>query len=188
MIEEDKISNNNEKTINHTEASVKWYNPAKGYGFLTLAENVCDIMIHFSTLDKIGCPYIKCGDRVICDIASGKTGPYVARVIEVKFGSSEPRSLANFTDSRFRPKGLGVENLKDIEGVVKWYNSDKGYGFIIQNDGEKEIFLHSSVLHVIGYKELQPGTRVIAKIITSERGAEARTIRILNPEENKKVS
>lgn len=194
MGEEDKTIQSNENTIKHCEASVKWYSPTKGYGFLSLGNNLCDVMIHFSTLDKIGCPYVKAGDRVICEVASGTLGLYVFRVIEVKFGSPEPRALSSFTNSRFEARGFrsedfNAEDLKDIEGVVKWYNPDKGYGFILPDDGTREIFLHFFVLRSTGYKDLQPGTRVLAKTINSERGPEACMIRILyETEKEKKVS
>lgn len=47
-------------------------------------------MIHFFILDKLGCAYIKQGDRVICDVAPGKAGSHVVCVIGVQFESSGP--------------------------------------------------------------------------------------------------
>ena len=179
MINKNKISNIN--NISHIEAGVKWYNPEKGYGFLNQEGNSEDIMIHFSVLDAIGCAYIKVGDCVICDIASGKSGLQVVRVIEIKFGSSEPRSLSGFLFSQLSP--FDPEALEEIEGVIKWYNPDKGYGFICPDDGRREIFLHTSVLRVAGFKTLEPGIRVVAKISSSERGQEARMIRVLCDED-----
>lgn len=186
MLEENNIDNktSNDNNAKHIEASVKWYNPLKGYGFLSLGSNLAEVMIHFSALDKIGCPYIKVGDRVVCDLGCGNLGLYVSRVIEVKFSSPEPRSLAHFIEShsRLKHRALGVdniENLKEAEGVIKWYNPDKGYGFISPQDGTKEIFLHFSVLRTVGYKTIMPGTRVLAKFSSSERGPEAHTLRVL---------
>lgn len=173
------IANNN---LQRVETSVKWYNPAKGYGFLLLEDNVTDVMIHFSTLDLIKCAYIKVGDRVICDIVSGKSGLYVVQVIEIKFGSPEPRSLSNFYNSRYPSKVLG--NLEEIKGTVKWYNPDKGFGFIIPEEGTRDIFVHFSVVRQIGCGSLQPGTRVLAQVSQSERGPEAYMIRILCEENN----
>ena len=141
-------------------------------------------MIHFSNLDQVGCPYVKEGDRVICDVAQGKSGLHVIRVIEVKFGSSEPRTFQNFCGSQ--STSFDPESLEDIEGIIKWYNPDKGYGFILPDDGRKEIFLHFSVLRAAGYKSLEPGIRVLAKVSISERGQEARIITILFEEEEKK--
>lgn len=161
------------------EASVKWYNPHKGYGFLTRGDGSADIMIHFSTLGVVGCAYLKEGDRVICDIGPGKRGLQVIRVIEVKFASPNPRALSDLLTSPFPASDLA--ELEEIEGVIKWYNPNKMYGFIRPNDGTTEIFLHYSVLYRVGYKAIEPGVRVLAKVAPSERGPEARQIIILTP-------
>lgn len=174
--------NDNEERI---EASVKWYNPAKGYGFLIRKGRADDIMIHFSTLDAIGCAYVKEGDRVLCEVTSGKSGLYVVRVIEVKFESFEMRSLSSFFTSRLIP--VDLESLEEIEGTIKWYNPVKGYGFIIPDGDTREIFLHSTILRHAGYKTLEPGTRVLAKVFHSERGPEARTLSIIEEKKREAV-
>lgn len=167
-----RSENNNFERI---EASVKWYNPEKGYGFLTLDNGSLDvdIMIHFSVLDAVQCPYVNKGDRVICDVGPGKCGLHVIRVIEVKFESVSPRSLSDYLNPTL------PEAIEEIEGTIKWYNPDKGYGFILPNNRTAEIFLHSSVLRRTGHKILEPGTRVLAKVFLSEKGPEARQIIIL---------
>lgn len=171
------IDSNNLERI---EADVKWYNPTKGYGFLYEQGKTGDIMIHFSVLDTIKCPYIKVGDRVTCDITQGKSGMQVVRVIDVKYGSSEPRSISGFFNSRLT--SLDSESLIEIEGTIKWYNTDKGYGFILPDDGTREIFLHYAVLREAGFKFLEPGVRVLAKVAQSGRGPEAQLIRVLYTE------
>lgn len=176
MLNEQKINNN----VRRIEASVKWYHPEKGYGFLIQDDTLKDIMIHFSTLAAVKCPYIEEGDRIVCDIGPGKRGLHVIRVIEVKFGSSGPRSLSSF--SRPQATSFDPESLEEIEGVIKWFKPAKGYGFVCPDDGGQEIFLHSSVLYMAGYKSLSPGVRVLVKASNSERGQEARILRVLSHE------
>src|SRR5438046_8425190 len=124
MINNKKIDYDN---VERVEANVKWYNPVKGYGFLNQEGGMDDIMIHFSVLDAIKCPYVKIGDRVVCDIAHGKSGIHVIRVVEIKYESPEPRSISGYFNERAIP--LESESLEEIEGTIKWYNQDKGYGF-----------------------------------------------------------
>ena len=181
--ESNENKTNVDNNVERVEANVKWYNPEKGYGFLIRDDNSSDIMIHFSVLDAMGCPYVKEGDRVICNIAPGRCGLQVIRVIEVKFGSPEPRSLSDFLESQLTP--FDLEDLEEVEGVIKWYNPDKGYGFILPDDERREIFLHTSVIRAAGYRSLEPGIRVLAKVFTSERGQEARIITVLDEEEKK---
>lgn len=170
-----------EASVERIEASVKWYNPEKGYGFLNRGDNSGDIMLHFSALDKIGCAYVKVGDQVICDVVSGKFGGQVVQVIEVKFGSSEPRSFSSFLGSQL--SSFDPKSLEDIEGTIKWYHSKKGYGFIYPDDGGSEIFLHSLVLRAAGYKYLEPGVRISAKVSNTEKGREAQVIVVLHEAE-----
>ena len=55
------------------------------------------------------------------------------------------------------------------EGVVKWFNPEKGYGFISQNDGE-DLFVHFSEIQVDGFKTLDEGQRVSFEVTTGQNG------------------
>jgi len=57
-------------------------------------------------------------------------------------------------------------------GTVKWFNDQKGYGFI-SADGANEVFVHHSAIEGIGFRTLHEGEKVEFEIRTSERGAEA---------------
>lgn len=171
-----------ERDLERVEADVKWYNPLKGYGFLTHEGSSEDILLHFSALDLAKCAYVKEGDKVVCDIAPGKQGLYVVRVIDVKITSPEPRDLFTFYNSQALPET--PQNLEILKGAVKWYNPDKGFGFVIPDEGTQDIFIHFSIVRQTGARSLQPGTRVLMKVSHSERGPEAHMIRILCKESN----
>ena len=55
------------------------------------------------------------------------------------------------------------------EGTVKWFNSEKGYGFISQKDGE-DLFVHFSVIKMDGYKTLDEGQAVSFDVVTGRDG------------------
>lgn len=55
------------------------------------------------------------------------------------------------------------------EGVVKWFNPEKGYGFISQNDGE-DLFVHFSEIQTDGFKTLDEGQRVSFEVTTGQNG------------------
>jgi CspA family cold shock protein len=59
------------------------------------------------------------------------------------------------------------------EGVVKWFNESKGYGFITPDDGGKDLFVHFSAINAEGYKVLQEGDRVSFEQEQGPKGPQA---------------
>ena len=57
-------------------------------------------------------------------------------------------------------------------GTVKWFNDNKGYGFIVTETGE-DVFVHFSVIEMEGYKTLQEGSQVEFESISGEKGLHA---------------
>lgn len=62
-------------------------------------------------------------------------------------------------------------------GTVKWFNAEKGFGFITPDDGGVDIFAHYSALHTQGYKSLDEGQRVEFEIEQGPKGPQAENIR-----------
>jgi CspA family cold shock protein len=64
------------------------------------------------------------------------------------------------------------------QGTVKWFNAEKGYGFIAVDQG-KDVFVHFSAIQADGYRSLEEGQRVEFEITQSDRGAQADAVRVL---------
>ena len=62
-------------------------------------------------------------------------------------------------------------------GKVKWFNAEKGYGFIIGEDG-KDVFVHYSSINAEGFKTLDEGQTVTYDIIESDRGKQASNVTV----------
>jgi len=62
-----------------------------------------------------------------------------------------------------------------MNGVVKWFNAEKGYGFITSEDG-KDIFAHFSQIQGEGYKSLEEGQDVEFEVIDTDRGPQCANI------------
>lgn len=173
--EENEIDN--EAESEKIESQVKWYNPEKGYGFLLPDDDSGDIFMHFSVLDAAGCRRVAEGDRIVCEIGPGRRGRQVLKVLEVKFSHREPRYSPVLLGAR--SPNFDPEMLEEVEGEVKWFNPLKGFGFVYPDDGGRDIFLHASVLRAAGFESLEPGIRVHVKVSSSERGREARVLKLL---------
>ncbi|MFF4157064.1 cold-shock protein [Streptomyces sp. NPDC001678] len=61
-------------------------------------------------------------------------------------------------------------------GTVKWFNSEKGFGFIQQDGGGTDVFAHYSNISTQGYRELQQGQKVTFDITQGQKGPQAENI------------
>ena len=61
-------------------------------------------------------------------------------------------------------------------GTVKWFNSEKGYGFISQSDGA-DVFVHFSAIDMAGYKNLEEGQQVEFEVQQGPKGLQAASVR-----------
>jgi CspA family cold shock protein len=65
------------------------------------------------------------------------------------------------------------------QGTVKWFNNEKGYGFIQQQDGGDDVFVHFSEIQTEGYRSLTEGQKVEFEITRGSKGLQASTVRPL---------
>ena len=61
------------------------------------------------------------------------------------------------------------------QGIVKWFNAKKGYGFISDAEG-KDVFVHFSALNMEGFKELKDGEKVEFEVVMGDKGAQAANV------------
>ncbi|MBT2388658.1 MULTISPECIES: cold-shock protein [Streptomyces] len=61
-------------------------------------------------------------------------------------------------------------------GTVKWFNADKGFGFIQQDDGGPDVFVHFSAIQTTGFKELQEGDKVEYEVTQGPKGPQAEQV------------
>ena len=65
-------------------------------------------------------------------------------------------------------------------GTVKWFNGEKGYGFITPEDGGKDLFVHFSAIQADGYKTLNEGQKVEYEATQGQKGPQASNVRVVN--------
>ncbi|RJK96994.1 transcription antiterminator/RNA stability regulator CspE [Vallicoccus soli] len=65
------------------------------------------------------------------------------------------------------------------QGTVKWFNAEKGYGFIAVDDGSADVFVHFSAIMGSGYRSLDEGQRVEFEVTQGQKGPQAEQVRAL---------
>jgi cold shock protein len=65
------------------------------------------------------------------------------------------------------------------QGTVKWFNAEKGYGFIAVDDGSADVFVHYSEIVADGYRSLEENQRVEFEVTQGRKGPQAEKVRIL---------
>jgi CspA family cold shock protein len=65
------------------------------------------------------------------------------------------------------------------QGKVKWFNGEKGYGFISQDDGNADVFVHFSAIQGEGYRSLDEGAAVEYDVAQGDKGLQAENVRVI---------
>lgn len=152
------------------EVKLKWFNQPKGFGFVVPNNKDVDAFLHITTLQKAEIQTIGEGAVLICDIGYGPKGAMV-------------RAVKTLIDTGLMP-GENSEELvqksgfNGMEGTVKWYKPDKGFGFVIPDDGKKDVFVHKTCLEKHDIDQLVPGQRIKMAVKDVPKGREAVTIEL----------
>ena len=182
------------------DATVKWFNAEKGFGFVALSDGSGDAFLHANTLNQSGHNAIGPGTSLRVRIGQGQKGRQVSEVLSVDEStatqgvargstistarglgnSSNDRGGGNFghdaaggTQRRTGPAGPSIE----MQGIVKWYNPTKGFGFVAPSEGGKDVFVHASALQRAGIGQLSEGQTIWMSVVQGTKGPEAASVR-----------
>ncbi len=176
------------------DATVKWFKGDKGFGFVELADGSGDAFLHIGAIQAAGHETVGPGAKLKVQVGQGQKGPQVLRVLEVDESSvvEQPRfggggfggggggfgggRSGGFDSPRPQRRAVDPSTAVELGGTVKWFNGEKGFGFIAGEDGGKDVFVHISVLERAGLRALNEGERVSMRVVETPKGREAISI------------
>ena len=160
------------------QAVVKWYNPDKGFGFVELAGGSGDAFLHVSVVERGGHGSVPPGATLEVRAAPGSKGPQVTEIISVDASTALPEQPRRPRPER--PAYPSVDRAAvELSGTVKWYDTNKGFGFIASDLGGKDIFVHASALKRSGIADLVEDQRVALDVVDGQKGPEAVSLRLI---------
>ena len=139
--------------------TVAWYEPAKGYGFVTPDGGGAEIFVHSSAI--VGGGVISEGQRVAFLVVDGEKGPQADHLLPLGAEAAQRAAASDGAD-----------------GTVSWYDEDKGFGFVTPDSGGEDVFVHVRAL-AGGLTELSEGDRVTYDVVEGEQGPQARNVRLV---------
>ncbi len=151
-------------------ATVKWFNATKGFGFVSPQDGSPDAFLHISALERAGHQDIAEGATIVCDLGPGQRGPQVVSIHSIDTATAAPRA-----PRRSAPQVVG----DPVEGKVKFFSADKGFGFIAPDDGGKDVFVHIKALERSGLRGLESDQRVRITVSMGMKGPQAETVALI---------
>ena len=183
------MANPTSGTGTRISAAVKWYDPAKGYGFLAPDDGSPDIYCRASALTAVGLDTLLAGATVACETVQGQRGPEVSRILTIDFSTaaSRPASFVRPPAAGGIAAGTGAARTdaaisgRRVRALVKWYDPVKGYGFLESEDGSGDLFCHLTAVHEAGHDTLTQGAVVACSIVQGDRGPQVSRIFSVDP-------
>ncbi len=146
---------------------VKWFDPAKGYGFILDESGGTDILLHANVLRNFGRSSVADQSRVTVMVQETRRGVQAAEVISI-----DPPQ----TDGHPPIADLDMEVIEHLDSLplrparVKWFDKSKGFGFANIFGHPEDVFIHIEVVRHSGFADLMIGEAICLRVVEGPRG------------------
>lgn len=154
-------------SLQHVRGLVKWFDPAKGYGFIVCPDDGPDILLHVNVLRNFGQSSIADGAGI--EVVTHRTDRGVQAVEIVSITPPEREDTPVLSDLA-QLDDEEISNTPLEPARVKWFDKAKGFGFANVFGRDEDVFLHVEVLRQSGLSDVQSGEALAMRVIEGKRG------------------
>jgi CspA family cold shock protein len=161
------------------DATVKWFNPEKGFGFAEVSDGSGDAFLHIKVVQALGRDTVAPGTKLSVLVAQGQKGRQITKILSLDDSTATSSPPPRHAPSGGRPSRPGMPDPStavEMHGTVKWFALAKGMGFVEVDDGGKDVFVHISVLERAQLTNLTEGQRVAMRVVETQKGRQAVSI------------
>lgn len=159
---------------------VKWYDAVKGYGFVVPDGGGADVMIHASCVRAFGKMTLIEGAMVRMICVQGERGLHAQSLLSVTEPEMEGVALSGFGEAS-RPsefQGLNAEVGPLEPARVKWFDKQKGFGFVNVFGKPDDVFVHMETVRRCGFQDLSSGEGMAVRTFRGPRGMMVAELRL----------
>lgn len=174
IIKEEKLAIDETLGADVIEVSgaIKWFDNAKGYGFLVCDDSSAqEVLIHASVLKLSGYSTISAGAFVECLARTTERGLSCMKILSVDMSQ-----CLNPLEAPVSTREKVVATSSYERAIVKWFNTEKGFGFVSRGEGTDDIFIHMETLRRFNILQLLPGQVILVRYGQSGKGLMATEI------------
>ena len=146
---------------------VKWFDPAKGFGFVVADQGGSDILLHANVLRNYGQGSVVDGSHIEIVVQDTQRGLQATEVLTITPPQAE--TAVPLKDmAEFSPDDIAKRDIEPAR--VKWFDKAKGFGFANIFGNNDDVFIHIEVLRRSGLSDLQSGEAIGLRLVDGERG------------------